>query len=357
MGLLRYLLAVAVVAYHCGPIVGLQMMSGHVAVEVFFAISGFYMAMILSAKYGSQVGAFYLNRFLRLYPTYLIVMLMVWAWFFVSWVAKGQMPLTSWVEAYNTMKFWQKAPIVFSNWSIIGSDALSLLSYSPHTGFEFTDFQEAAPGWPQPVGYYRTISQAWTLGMEFWFYLLVPWLMRAGYFVVVILGLGNLALRLWLANCVGGYSSILFFPAQFCWFALGMLLYALMKSRFFVPPTKRVTIALLTLVVMIIAGWQLFSSKRHLPAELLLVCIVPWLFVGTRDWRIMEAVGHWSYPVYLVHTLVAAVFSAVLKIHGGTIVIITSSLLAWILCNWVEGPVDRWRQSLLRRKLASDAAH
>ncbi|MBM4224230.1 MAG: acyltransferase [Gammaproteobacteria bacterium] len=356
MGLLRYLLAVAVVAYHCGPIFGLQMMSGRVAVEIFFAISGFYMAMILSGKYDSQVGTFYLNRFLRLYPSYLIVMLMVWAWFFVSWSVKGQMPPTSWVEAYSTMKIWQKALIAFSNWSIIGSDALSLFSYSPHTGFEFTDFQEGANGWPQPVGYHRTISQAWTLGMEFWFYLLVPWLMRAGRSVVVVLGLGSLALRLWLANHVGGYSTMLFFPAQFCWFALGMVLYALMQSRFFYAPDKRMTLGLLALVVLAIIGWQWLPTSLHLFVELLLICTVPWLFAGTRNWRTMEAVGHWSYPVYLVHTHVAAVFSAAMKISDGTVVIVISSLLAWALCNWVERPVDRWRQSLLRRKLAAGAA-
>lgn len=356
MGLLRYLLAVAVVANHCGPIFGLEMMPGRVAVEVFFAISGFYMAMILSGKYGSQVGTFYLNRFLRLYPSYLIVMLMVWVWFFVSWGVKGQMPPTSWVDAYSTMKFWQKALIVFSNWSIIGSDALSLFDYSPARGFEFTKFQEAAPGWPQPVGYYRTISQAWTLGMEFWFYLIVPWLMRAGHLVVVALGLGSLALRLWLANHVGGYSTMLFFPAQFCWFAMGMLLYALIKTRFFCAPTKRVTFILLALVVMVIVGWQFIPSNLHLLAELILVCLVPWLFVCTRDWRMIEAVGHWSYPVYLIHTLAAAVFGAAFKIYDGTVVIITSSLLAWALCDWVEKPVDRWRQSLLRRKLATHTA-
>lgn len=355
MGLLRYLLAVAVVAYHYGPIFGLQMMSGQVAVEIFFAISGFYMAMVLSGKYGSHVGAFYLNRFLRLYPTYLVVMLMVWAWFFVSWTAKGQMPPTSWVEAYSSMKFWQKAIIISSNWLVFGSDTLSLFSYSPHAGFAFTDFQEAAAGWPQSVGYYRTISQAWTLGMEFWFYLLVPLLMRAGNIVVIMLGLGSLTLRLWLADKVGGYSTMLFFPAQFCWFALGMLLHAFVKTPFFCAPSNRVTTVLLSIVVSVIAGWQIIPTKLQLPAELLLICMVPWLFSGTRDWRMMEAVGQWSYPVYLVHTLVGAVLSAALKICSGTVIVITSTLLAWAVCKWVERPIDCWRQSFLRQKKISDA--
>ena len=116
------------------------------------------------------------------------------------------------------------------------------------------------------------------------------------------------------------------------------------------------TLILLAFVVMVIVGWQFIPSNLHLLAELILVCLVPWLFVCTRDWRMIEAVGHWSYPVYLIHTLAAAVFGAAFKIYDGTVVIITSSLLAWALCDWVEKPVDRWRQSLLRRKLATHTA-
>lgn len=279
-------------------------MSGRIAVEIFFAVSGFYMAMILSGKYSSQVGTFYVNRFLRLYPTYLLVMLMGWAWFFVAWKIRGAIPANSWVEPYSTMPFWSKLLIVFSNWTLIGSDALSLFTYSPHTGFGFTDFQEAAPGWPQPVGYHRTITQAWTLGMEFWFYLLVPWLMRSGQRVVLVLGLCSLVLRLWLTENVGGYSTMLFFPAQFCWFALGMLLFEAKQSRFFRPPARLWTWVLLALVGILILGWQWLPSSLHLPTQLILILMVPWLFAGTRDWHTLEAVGHWSYPIYLIHTLI-----------------------------------------------------
>ena len=347
------MLAVSVVAFHYGPIVGLRMMSGHAAVEVFFAISGFYMAMILTSKYGDQLGAFYINRLLRLYPTYLIVLLMGWAWFLVSWAVIGHIPASSWVDVYKTMEMWPKFLLVFSNWSMVGNDVMSLFKYSPHAGFTFTDFQEDSPRGLQSVGYYRTISQAWTLGMEIWFYLMAPWLLRAGCRVVLTLAICSLLVRFSLLHYVGGYSALLFFPSQFCWFALGMMLFALMQSRYFRAPTLGITLGLLLMAVFVICAWEWLPVLGQIPAQLFLTGMVPWLFAGTRRWQLMEYLGNWSYSIYLVHTLVAAVLAAAFQISGGTTIIILSSVIAWGISRYIEGPVDRWRHTFIRRQRAS----
>jgi hypothetical protein len=74
MGLIRVLLALAVVDFHAvrfasSPhFLNLPWINGGVAVQSFFVISGFYMALILSGKYaGRGVFVFYRARFLRLY--------------------------------------------------------------------------------------------------------------------------------------------------------------------------------------------------------------------------------------------------------------------------------------------------
>ncbi len=80
MGLMRFLLAMAVVVTHIGPdAADFALIPANLAVEVFFAISGFYMSLILTAKYQDRT-TFYVNRFLRLYPVYLIVSIATWAW-------------------------------------------------------------------------------------------------------------------------------------------------------------------------------------------------------------------------------------------------------------------------------------
>jgi len=79
MGLLRLILAIAVVIAHTNSIFGLKFTGGLVAVETFFIISGFYMSMILDRKYtgkGSYI-LFLSNRFLRLYPMFWVVLLLI----------------------------------------------------------------------------------------------------------------------------------------------------------------------------------------------------------------------------------------------------------------------------------------
>lgn len=51
MGLIRILLAISVIIAHTESILGFNMVGGTLAVQAFFIISGFYMALILSEKY------------------------------------------------------------------------------------------------------------------------------------------------------------------------------------------------------------------------------------------------------------------------------------------------------------------
>src|SRR5690349_4745024 len=72
MGLVRVALALAVVLSHLPPAT-FHFISGGLAVQGFFIISGFYMALVLSGKYASA-GIFYSNRLLRLMPGYFVMM-------------------------------------------------------------------------------------------------------------------------------------------------------------------------------------------------------------------------------------------------------------------------------------------
>ncbi|MGC4031390.1 MAG: hypothetical protein QM754_06565 [Tepidisphaeraceae bacterium] len=83
MGLLRLFLAICVLVVHSGSPLASFFVGGPPAVQAFFAISGFYMAMILSEKYPpgrAGTALFWLNRALRLAPTYLLVLAVTVAW-------------------------------------------------------------------------------------------------------------------------------------------------------------------------------------------------------------------------------------------------------------------------------------
>ena len=73
MGSIRLFLACAVLVSHATSL-EISILPGHVAVQVFFIISGFYMSLILRNKYKTETILFYTNRLFRLFPAYLFVL-------------------------------------------------------------------------------------------------------------------------------------------------------------------------------------------------------------------------------------------------------------------------------------------
>ena len=79
MGLIRVLLAISVFMDHVRGSSMIELLSGwggHNAVEVFFFISGFYIALILDINYKTYK-SFLMNRCLRLFPIYYAIIFLV----------------------------------------------------------------------------------------------------------------------------------------------------------------------------------------------------------------------------------------------------------------------------------------
>lgn len=78
MGVIRLLLSLSVVRGHTEPLLGLDLVGGQRAVQLFYIVSGFYMTLILSGRYaGKSRFLFYSNRFLRIFPLYLAALLLM----------------------------------------------------------------------------------------------------------------------------------------------------------------------------------------------------------------------------------------------------------------------------------------
>ena len=73
MGVIRILLAISVVIAHSTPLFGLSFVGGRYAVQCFYMVSGFYMALVLNEKYlgPGSYRVFISARLLRLFPVYL----------------------------------------------------------------------------------------------------------------------------------------------------------------------------------------------------------------------------------------------------------------------------------------------
>jgi peptidoglycan/LPS O-acetylase OafA/YrhL len=73
-GLFRYILSLIVVQGHLAPLFG--KFQGVYAVFGFYALSGYLITLVVNQKYGFSLDGlkkFFINRILRLYPVYLIL--------------------------------------------------------------------------------------------------------------------------------------------------------------------------------------------------------------------------------------------------------------------------------------------
>ncbi len=166
MGALRYLLAISVVVAHSGPIFGLDLVGGRAAVEIFFMISGFYMALILKQKYDSGIRGYKLfltNRILRIYPLYwVIIVLTLLASLGAYLFARNIWALIPFVNASGTMTGFSLFAISMMNLTLFGQDLSHFRNYSPTTGFS----------------QFLIVPQSWTLALEMMFYLMAPFLVK-----------------------------------------------------------------------------------------------------------------------------------------------------------------------------------
>lgn len=347
MGVLRTLLAVAVVVTHAGQVFGLPMLPGNYAVEVFFVISGFYMSMVLQRKYRGQNAArvFYINRWLRLYPTYIITVIATWVWFVVGWAWLGRMPTNSWSDAYAEMDLGPKLALIASNWTMLGNEVRCLFHWTPDRGFLlFHEYSTttAADGavW---AGDFGTIGQAWSLGVELWFYLLAPCLCRMRSRYLSILLVASATVKVYLE--IHGVMTYFFFPAQICFFLSGILVQRHSFDAAWSAVGRLPKVAALIMLCLWIMWFDAvpFVGERWAFDAFTLVVLAP-VFSLSRHSEFDRWLGSLSYPIYLTHMLVMSVCANALKVASAPVVLVGTVSVAVMLVKLVDEPVDAWRQ-------------
>ncbi|MUM76447.1 acyltransferase family protein [Pseudodesulfovibrio sp. F-1] len=314
MGLIRLLLAIAVLNSHF-TVSGLPMVRGHEAVLAFFAISGFYMALILDTRYASP-GRFYLSRFLTIYPPYVLAVA----------VAVGLLvsfdihPMTSKAELSRLMS--DPAGFLVMTWTtlgILGQELLFCLSHAPEGGLQFI------PAARDSIWRNAPLIQGWSLSLEIMFYAMAPLMVRLRSRTLVGLACASLALR--LAVPLAGPENVLFFkrffPLELWTFAGGILAYRLRKR---LPATPQLTdyAAFAALVAtLLLAGWTPEPAKPYLmPAAVM--AAMPFVFRSFGRFWFDRFIGKLSYPFYLFHYSAVAVFEAAAEAPEGWEILLIS---------------------------------
>ena len=361
MGVLRFILAIAVVLEHTANH-NLYLMRGTDAVHIFFIISGFYMCMVIREKYTTSargVFCFYINRYLRLWPAYLTVVLMCVAWFyFCRFATKGT---NEDPPIFNSAVFLGDINLTFvwfANITLLGIDALNWFVVNSNGCITLakSGIIPQSTGDTLWLGYSKWVPQAWTIGSELWFYLCAPFLIiRWPKLSLLLIFTASLILKFY-------YSKIFMHSGYFIWifwiwlFCLGMAAYLFYKEN-----ADKIKISdqahkiILGFFLLIYTIPYVLGSRIHENALIFFsVLSIPILFHLTKKNKVDRFVGELSYPIYISHMLTAEISSTFInlfKINNSYLIIFNIGLCIFVsvcLVLFIDNPIET-----LRKKIAA----
>jgi len=350
MGLLRLFLALSVIAGHAQTtIFGANGIGAWYAVNFFFIISGFYMAMVLNGKYKDVSNyQFYKSRVLRLFPAYYIGLGLA---LLVSYAAVSGL--------FSSLTITSKIIYVFQNLFIVGQDLSYLFCLETHSGV-----------CADSVG--LTINPpAWSLAVELGFYLVAPFILKSQKktFLFVLAGAVYLGILNFIEFPISHLGALkpaeswaytyYFYPSSFAFFGGGALAYHLSKNSD--EPNYFAAVGALIVLSMsqtIMPFWHLLFFSLAIPV----------LFKYTANNKVDRVIGELSYPVYILHfpilILVKRYSSAqpeiVSMVSTGTLVAIVSIILGAAVYYFVERKVSNFRHSdgfIFSEKLSRSYLH
>ncbi len=366
------LLAACVLLTHSDSKIVPHLVGGS-AVECFFVISGFYMALVLTEKYtrgnlgDSWVANFYLSRYLRLYPIYILSALasVSVAGFAVALFGNGSTIFSAWAQLLSL-------PLTVSNvlliiWAVVSNltiffyDLVVVIAVHGNQAVLTVD-QSGTQINPSAL---TANVLAWSLGVELIFYLLAPYLLtRTNRQLFGLLLLGA-ALKTWAIAHIGGDLPYRLFPFVFVNFLCGVLAY---RFRSVLSSVARKYAPLVCYCLMFALLFALPTGLRSWEYSFLTVgvtaLIVPTLFDCSRSSRFDNRLAEFSYPFYLLHPLaLSLVHSTLIKraaITNGYFIFACETALtlafSYLVLSFEARYVEPYRQRLGRPRVGLSVA-
>lgn len=360
MGIIRFLLAISVVLVHIGDEPSLEMVGGKLAVELFYIFSGFYMALILTEKYVGlkMYKVFITNRMLKLYPIYWSVSLLVIAFslymaYDTDWKVWG---LLQYYRVFHSqMSIFTLLFLCISNIIVFFQDWIMFLGVNLVSGNMFfsSNFLDTYPR----LHFFLLVPQAWTIGLELTFYLIVPFFARKHIGWLILIGVASVACKTMLA--LAGYNSdpwtYRFFFSELHLFILGMIayrVYNMIRNRNF---SKKVLQLIFSFDILLILFCGVVRSYLGVFTDtfylIVFACSIPFLFYLCKRWTFDSKIGELSYPIYISHGFVILVLNYISNLQSvyQLYIVVVITILFSILLNYlILYPIDRYRQRRVR---------
>lgn len=362
MGIIRLLLALSVVITHSSEqeIVlfgrGFNIVGGQAAVQAFYVISGFYMALVLNRKYAPDLAGyktFILARIFRLFPAYLFVFFLA---VILAITAIVPHPALNRWKTYGPM-LSPVGYVLFAlpQFTIVGQDLSLYASVDEQTAEIEPDLNlnDITPG-TIPGNRFMFVGQAWTLSVEMMFYIIAPFIVRRVW-LIGALWCASWGMRIALAKA--GYHEdpflYRFFPSELAMFLLGSLAYHV-YNRFEANREHMARLGWVALAWMLLILIVLFQFKvplRSLIVSTSMGVCVPFLFALTKNMKWDRWIGELSYPVYISHELIRLTMLKWLPDHAGVVTFVALTMVGSILLMvCVEQPFERMRARFVDRR-------
>ena len=399
MGVLRFYLACVVLLSHCPQGLLSNVFHPGLAVQCFFIISGFYMQLLVSKKYTDQnplsfCKNFYLSRVFRIFPIYLIILL-------ITIVFINNESIIYFLNNYDIKGFFI---YIFSNIFILGQSLFRFFYYDNLTSELILQSKIITQISPANM---HALPQSWSLDLELMFYILTPFLLTLSRKLIFFIFVASIVIRTTLAYIGYNYSMNWgymneFFPSELAVFLLGAFSYRIYYyiknkiialkdqkeilrnlncTKLFIPnikiqnkkfeTIKKIFNILLYFVIIhhvinfysydpfnnnffginIGGSWEkgLFGVPNSYFYILLFnAFFVPILFDLSKHSKIDTFIGNLSYPLYLCHI---AVLHYVVKYNVSdnlvsSYTLLFSVLLSILLVIFIDKPITKFRHKV-----------
>jgi peptidoglycan/LPS O-acetylase OafA/YrhL len=323
------------------------------AVDVFIILSGFVIFHLLNAKHETYRSYIY-RRFLRLFPAYLVCLLISIALLRPSLEALQALGTPS---PHNAIRIH-----IFTD---------SLNHFWPQVVAHLTMLQGLVPNRLLPSSDYAFVGQAWSISVEWQFYLLAPFAFafarergwRGWAMLAAMMGFLVISRRFLGAGYVGAHAEYFAVgcACSFLWRAKSGLLERFAKhSNLLIP-------AITVLLVLVLRDqWQLaiwfcvlascITTRKCGKEKIIAHAISSLLTIPPLRW-----LGRISYSFYLIH--MAALYSMLWILRGSTLsqtnlmlltlagTLVLTLLAAHFSYKWIELPFIEFGRRFPRRKV------
>lgn len=279
LGIFRFFLANCVMAFH---LTAMMPMLGVYAVNSFYVISGFLITLILNKTYHFNFFKFSINRFLRLYPSYFIFLLM--GFIIIYLFPSARLFHTSW--SGNFLPGDYLGNLLIFPWAFLSDNAVT----NPFAAF-IKEYPFHVDG-----NRFRIVTSSWSVAVELVCYFLLWFIIaKKWYFSFAALVLSTI-------YHVYVYYQIQSFQMAYFSFVAALLPFSIGSASFFL--SEKIKKSELSLN---------FSTKT----TLLFLCII----IFCTNWYLSECINPtgWIQPGYYINNVISSIIVMTLircEYHG-----------------------------------------